>query len=283
MAKRSRETTPLDRREDALLRLSGAAHEIRRDKSYFYDAKRRKDAVHVCLQLTLRGTGFYEDRAGRVLLPAGCAFLQIIPGPFRYGFAPESNEPYEHVFLTLTGGMAMREYARLIGAFGHVLRFSAIDPISDLMLGLMRQSERGQLADRYLVSAQLYHLLMTIHSVLRRPQLQTSARARAAIELIKKHGHEASFGVHELAEALDCSREYLSRQFRDAAGMSPSDYLLQHRLKLAAKQLRGGDEKLSLIAKAAGFSDANYLCRVFKKSVGVTPAKFRAQPWLIGP
>ena len=108
-------------------------------------------------------------------------------------------------------------------------------------------------------------------------------RVRAAVtdedkSVHAEQGRRAEFQIEMLSAQLDCSREHLSRQFRIATGVSPSDYLIQHRLRLAAREIRANGDKLELVARRTGFSSANYLCRAFRQRFGITPAQFRARP-----
>lgn len=130
-------------RVDPLLFFGGGRQESRPDGSYFYDASERSDPAHVCLQLTLSGTGFYENRQGRVYLPAGCAFLDIIPGDFSYGYAPISDGPYELVYVTAIGREAQAWCHRLTERFGHVLHLGVDSPVAAMMLSLAHRYEHG--------------------------------------------------------------------------------------------------------------------------------------------
>jgi AraC-like DNA-binding protein len=278
--------TPPDpwlRTTEPLLWLGGAGHEVRTDASYFYDCRHRHDRPHLVLQYTIGGTGFYQDRRGRSLLPAGCAFFSLIPGDFQYGFEPKSDRAYELVFVSFVGPEAMTWYRRLTGAFGHVMNLGTEERIGPLMLALAHARETNRLSDRYVQSAQIYQLLMELYSTLNRTRLSTSPRVTQAMRLIADHAAEASFGVQQLAAEMDCSREHLTRLFRAAIGVNPSDYLTQQRLRLAAEALRATDDKLETIARRCGFSNANYFCRSFRQHVGSTPARFRKQPWVAGP
>src|SRR5690348_7994959 len=84
--------SPWVRTSEPLLWFAGGGHEVRADARYFFDAARRSDRPHACLQLTLGGSGFYENRKGRSLLPAGTAWFDVIPGPFRYGYPPQARQ-----------------------------------------------------------------------------------------------------------------------------------------------------------------------------------------------
>jgi AraC-like DNA-binding protein len=269
------------RTSEPLLWLHGAGHETRGDRRYYFDCRKRNDPPHVNLQLTLAGEGFYAPAGGaRTVLPAGRAWIDVIPGRFEYGYHP-SPRPYEHVFLSLGGPVSMRWATRLFRDFGHVLDFGPRSAVEAQMLTLAHAREAATLPDRYLLSGQLYQLIMTIYSALRGSRVSTNPRIARAMDLIAAHAHEHAFNIDALAERLDCSREYLSRQFRATAGVTPSDYLTQHRIRLAARLMRETSDKLDAIAHRCGLSGANYLCRLFRTQTGVTPAQFRARPWMV--
>lgn len=274
---------PWLRTAEPLLWLLGAGQETRSDTSYYYDSSTRKDRPHVVLQYTLRGQGFYGRDGRRTVIGPGTAFIDVIPGPFEYGYHSASPLPYELVFVAMQGPDAIAWYERLVESFGHVLDLGLDSGVETQMLAIAHARDSGRMPDRYIQSGMLYQLLMTVFSTLTRSRLSTSPRVVQAMQLIARHAADPSFGVNGLARMMDVSREHLARLFVDATGVSPSDYLMQHRLRLAAQALRTGDEKLETIARRCGFSGANYLVRAFRQRVGTTPAKFRRQPWLIGP
>ena len=116
---------PWVRTSEPLLWLGGAGHE-RVGPEYFYDTRLRSDAPHVCLQLTLSGRGFHESGRTRTILSAGMAFLDVIPGRFKYGHAGGRNEPYELIYVALSGPVAMRWFRRLSGRFGRTMALPAV-------------------------------------------------------------------------------------------------------------------------------------------------------------
>jgi AraC-like DNA-binding protein len=149
------------------------------------------------------------------------------------------------------------------------------------MLAIARQYKEGLLRDRYIVSGQLHQLMMTVISHLNHTRLQTTPLIAQALGAIHRGARDPAFGIEQVARELDCSREHLTRQFKAALGVSPSDYMLQRRLRLAAQELRSSSDKLEIVAQRCGFSGANYFCRAFHRYQGLTPRQFRARPWLI--
>jgi len=91
-----------------------------------------------------------------------------------------------------------------------------------------------------------------------------------------RHNYANLYGVQELSDALGVSKSHLVRAFRDATGTTPGRYLTTVRIEAAKQLLRSTDAPLELVASLAGFSSANYLCRVFHTETGSTPAAFRA-------
>lgn len=76
--------------------------------------------------------------------------------------------------------------------------------------------------------------------------------------------------------AAGFSPNYLSRKFREAAGIGIHEYLAFTRLQHAAAELISTDDTITQIALRCGFSDSNYFKDVFKKKYGVTPREYRS-------
>ena len=97
----------------------------------------------------------------------------------------------------------------------------------------------------------------------------------AAIEDIRRN-YAGLYGVEELSERLGVSKSHLVRAFTAALGVSPGRYLTSVRIEAAMRLLLHREYTLDVIASLCGFSGANYLCRVFKKTTGQSPTQWRA-------
>jgi len=78
-----------------------------------------------------------------------------------------------------------------------------------------------------------------------------------------------------MAGVLGLSPYHFARLFRRTVGVPPHQYVLQRRVERAKELLLAGGLDLSEVALAAGFSDQSHLTRVFRRAVGLTPARFR--------
>jgi AraC-like DNA-binding protein len=298
-------TSLFDRTGEPLLWYAGAGHELRTGPHYYHDASTRGDASHVNLQLTLRGCGFYRRKGGdsrsgdasqpRTLLTPNRAFIDFIPSPFEYGWAgeaPGANGIYEQVFVSMQGEVVRQITQHIHRAHGPVLDFGSDQSVAETMLAFVEYvrhadprhaSPKSAGPNRYLVSGQLFGLLMQVLAVLSRSRELSAPLVSQAVRLIEANAHDPRYSIARLARTLDCSREHLAREFRRATGVSPLDYLTRRRVRLVAGELRSDRHKLDSIAPRCGFSSAAYLCRVFRKVAGVTPQQYRARPWLVLP
>ncbi|MDB5079974.1 MAG: hypothetical protein JWP00_1898 [Chloroflexi bacterium] len=79
----------------------------------------------------------------------------------------------------------------------------------------------------------------------------------------------------DLAELCQMNEDYFIRRFKECMGQTPGDYIREQRVKLAAQKLLFTADSIEQIAAVSGFGSRFYLSRVFKNSVGLSPAAYR--------
>lgn len=94
---------------------------------------------------------------------------------------------------------------------------------------------------------------------------------------IQRHEDE-ELALSALAAKLGYSEFYLTRKFREIAGLSFRDYLRKRRLALAVQEVRDSERSLLDIALDYGFSSHEAFTRAFKGLYGVTPSEYRRKP-----
>ena len=94
---------------------------------------------------------------------------------------------------------------------------------------------------------------------------------------IKNHDSEA-LTLKRLSEELGYSEFYVSRKFKEIAGMSLKNYLHHRKLAFALKDIRDTQTGILDIALDYGFSSNEAFTRAFKKAYGVSPVKYRNHP-----
>lgn len=85
----------------------------------------------------------------------------------------------------------------------------------------------------------------------------------------------APLTLASLAREAGLSRYQLLRGFARALGLPPHAYILQQRIALARRLIRGG-HALAEAAAIAGFFDQSHLTRCFTRQFGITPSRYAA-------
>ena len=99
--------------------------------------------------------------------------------------------------------------------------------------------------------------------------------SQAAINTAPDPRAVLSKAVTRSAERLGVSKSHLVRTFTAAVGVPPGRYLTTVRIEAAMRLLLHREYTLDVVASLCGFSGANYLCRVFKRETGLSPAAWR--------
>lgn len=81
--------------------------------------------------------------------------------------------------------------------------------------------------------------------------------------------------VEALARGAHMSAGHLSRQFKLAYGESPYSYLMTRRIERAMALLRGGDQSVTDVCFAVGFSSLGTFSTRFSELVGMPPSVYR--------
>jgi LacI family transcriptional regulator len=82
--------------------------------------------------------------------------------------------------------------------------------------------------------------------------------------------------IADVLASAQLSRKTLEVRFRRALGRTPHEELQRRRLEKVKTLLQQTDWPLKQIARAAGFTYVEHLHLIFRRGVGMTPAKFRA-------
>jgi two-component system response regulator YesN len=82
--------------------------------------------------------------------------------------------------------------------------------------------------------------------------------------------------LDRVAEHVHLSPSHFSRIFREATGENFVAYLTRVRMEKGKAMLQAGTQPLAEIGVSIGFRDQSYFSRVFKRSTGMSPGKYRS-------
>ena len=106
------------------------------------------------------------------------------------------------------------------------------------------------------------------------PSVRDRRRAVDAARWIDANAHR-QVTLAMAAKYANTSEFYFLRQFRAVLGVTPHQYLVQCRLRLAARLLCDADGTVTSVAFDAGFSDLSNFIRTFTQAAGMSPRAFR--------
>ncbi|WP_330509137.1 AraC family transcriptional regulator [Parablautia intestinalis] len=112
------------------------------------------------------------------------------------------------------------------------------------------------------------------------PAPHSSAHTQARLQIMMQYIHKnypQQISLEDIAKTVMLSKSSALSIFNRNLHISPVNYLVNYRLKRAAKLLVTTQNSVSSIARDTGFENIGYFCRRFKKTFGVTPVEYRTK------
>jgi transcriptional regulator GlxA family with amidase domain len=119
------------------------------------------------------------------------------------------------------------------------------------------------------------------YMALGRPRRHDDAIIADAQAWIADHYATAS-PVARMVDRSGLAERTFKRRFRAATGYAPVEYVQALRIEEAKQLLETSDEATDAIALAIGYEDPTFFRRLFKRSTGTTPARYRRRYKTIG-
>lgn len=132
----------------------------------------------------------------------------------------------------------------------------------------------GRLRQARLRAIALEAVLLLAESWTAAPSAKAGSKVAAMVEHIRAN---AKRGVdrRELAYRFGCTPEHVNALFKRELGLSPRDVLNHERCRIAYHLIHDLGKGVGEAATAAGYADAFYFSRVFKRIYQVTPSRSR--------
>lgn len=105
--------------------------------------------------------------------------------------------------------------------------------------------------------------------------LATTSRFAHTLHYIKENLAE-KISVDDLSAQAYMSKPNFYRAFKQEFGLSPIDYIIKERMRLAKRCLKNPALSITEICFKAGFSNLAYFTRMFRQLEGMTPTEYRA-------
>jgi AraC-like DNA-binding protein len=255
---------------------TSTGYEIREDETYDWHGRRRGQTPFTVLQHTISGEGnlVYERR--RYRLRAGDTMLVIVPHNHRYWLPPGGR--WEFFWISMSGQEAVRIHRDIQAVSGPVLRLRE-DTLEQIAACCLRLVD-GEGETPGAASAIAYEAVGALFDGVFGSQSDFSVAdddspVRRVVDHVRAN-LDKPLTIADLSETAGFSRAYFSRMFTESEGIPPAEFVLQERMRRAARLLTSHSLlPVKEIAILTGFDDPNYFAKVFRRFFGTSPTEFR--------
>lgn len=202
----------------------------------------------------------------------------------------DCHEPHEYhtigntefVWLHLDGANTADFYRHALDLYGgFVFDSPRAEEIGEQLLQFVYACRNDHMPSEAERSKLLYGLLIACidpaggAAAARAERQQTPVDA--AIALIKAR-YQEPLSLDDMAAAANMSRYHFSRQFKEACGFSPYEYLILTRLNRAKHLLKSTAKPIKVVAQEVGYHSEAAFTNAFTDRVGLSPSQFRKYP-----
>ncbi len=181
------------------------------------------------------------------------------------------NEKFSDKVLTQEWGLDL--------SYFHLINTQDLSEIINrfIRIGVKERSREKDLIASLALKELLIRLSQTqAREMLEKTYKELSGRNRLAhvVNYIKENIRE-NIQLDELAGKACMSKAHFLRTFKQELGLTPMEYVLKERLKLARQYLLIGGFQIQEVSLMSGFNNTTYFIRAFKQEFGTTPKAFQ--------
>lgn len=145
---------------------------------------------------------------------------------------------------------------------------------NDMLAYTISSVRRRSLASRVMTSG-LVSILMSRWISEGQPADEVTHPGVAEAMLQVRRDIAGRHSTSEMARVARLSDDHFIRLFRKETGMTPQQYVVRQRMRVAQTRLVTERTSVKAIAIDLGYDDCNYFIRQFRRHVGTTPAGYR--------
>ena len=220
-------------------------------------------------------TGSMNLSIGQTEMTIFANTLVIIPPNTPYGYSQQGSEQLFYYWIHFTGSYAqacLEKFDLCPLPFIQELP-EALNPIEyqmQKMFDIFIKNEPYRNAElAHCMDAILIELAKHSHT-----QNDETKKLSRSIKYIHSH-YTSDLNIPDLAAMEFLSSSRYSVLFNRIMHISPYQYIINLRLKIACEMLRDSNLSVTQIAELSGFQNCFFFSKIFKKHIGISPLQYR--------
>lgn len=239
---------------------------------------------HYLMHVILKGKGKFHVNGQVYSLKRGDAFL-IRPDQSTY-YVADQDEPWEYAWVAFDGYEAKLVLENCGLTYEHPVFYTQAGNESDsesthevekILTNMLTLVERYDRLGRstYETLGYLYFIfgIMQQMAGIFEESYERDYLRKACDYISQNYSYQIK--VMDIARYIGIDRTYLYKIFRKELRVSPQEYLIEYRTKIAKNMLNHTSLTVTEIAYSCGFHDSASFCKAFKKNTRYTPIGYR--------
>jgi len=232
----------------------------------------RMESKISCIQYVLSGSGILLYDGKMYTVKEGDSFI-LLAGRDQIYYSNPDNQ-FERIWINFRGELSLQ----LIFAYGlqEAVVFQNTN-ILPFLEKIHKVCEKNQDPEIYKEKSAVEFLKLIQFFARNKENTAASSTPLEEVRQYLDFHIMENITLNHVAKKFSFSKEHLIRSFKKSYGITPYQYLLQSRLRIAMIMLKTTDDSLSEIAEKLNFSDPHHFSDTFKKHLGFRPSEYRRE------